>query len=158
LEGSPPPWASWASMGRYLSDEFYDTMSSSSLSAFSDWTSTDPITADGNILASYEQVELVILSFGLTFRGLWVAQFPDQYTQVPDHVLNSPYSFTEYEKLSLNIEDLISGYAHVYVSLLFSIIEQSYLTVYSGLRTSRRAIHTCNRQKSGLQWVEPLTL
>ncbi|KAI0246681.1 hypothetical protein BJV78DRAFT_1157702 [Lactifluus subvellereus] len=113
LEELPLPWASWASMDRYLSDAFYDTTSSSSLSAFGDWTSTDPITANGNILASYEQVELVILSFGLAFRGLWVAQFPDQYRQVPDHVLDSPYLFSKYEKLSRNIEDLISGYAHV---------------------------------------------
>ncbi|KAI0245728.1 hypothetical protein BJV78DRAFT_1287259 [Lactifluus subvellereus] len=113
LEVLPPPWASWASMDRYLSNAYYNTMSSSSLSTFCDWTSTDPITADGNLLASYEQVELVILSFGLTFRGLWVAQFPDQYPQVPDHVLNSPYSFLKYDKPSCNIENLISGYAHV---------------------------------------------
>ncbi|KAI0245915.1 hypothetical protein BJV78DRAFT_1158275 [Lactifluus subvellereus] len=88
LEGSPPTWASWASGDSYLPDTFYDPDSSSSLSAFRKWTATDPITADGNMLALYEQVELVILAFGLALRALWAAQFPDEYSQVPTHVLN----------------------------------------------------------------------
>jgi hypothetical protein len=115
LEGSPPTWASWASGDSYLSDTFYDPDSSSSLSAFRKWTATDPITADGNMLASYEQVELVILAFGLALRALWAAQFPDEYSQVPTHVLNSPYQFIEYENIGADIKKLISGYTEVYV-------------------------------------------
>jgi hypothetical protein len=107
-----------------LSDTFYDSTSPSSLPAFRQWASTDPLTADGSILASYEQVELVVLSFGLALRGLWVAQFPDQYSQVPGYVLSSPYPFSEYEEISLKIKELISGYAHVYVSFEFLAIGQ----------------------------------
>jgi hypothetical protein len=56
-----------------MSNVFFDTALSLSLSAFKQWILTDPITADGSILALYKQVELVILSFGLALRVLWVA-------------------------------------------------------------------------------------
>ena len=74
----------------------------------------DPITADGDTLAAYKQVELVILSYGLAFRALWVAQFPELYSDVPAHVLNSSYPFSEYEQLGHSIQDLIAGYADTY--------------------------------------------
>ena len=71
----------------------------------------DPITADDNTLASYKQVELVILAVGLAFHGLWVSQFPEGYSDVPSYIINSPYPFSQYEQLSHAIDDLISGYA-----------------------------------------------
>jgi hypothetical protein len=84
----------------------------------------DPITADNDMLASYKQVELVILSFGLAFRGLWIAQFPERYSDVPAHVVNSQYPFSQYEQLGHQIQDLISGYAETYVLLLILSISQ----------------------------------
>ena len=92
---------------------FYDTKSTSSLSAcsvFAHWVGNDPITADGDTLASYDQVELVALAFGLAFRALWVAQFPGRYSDVPPYILNSSYPFSEIEQLSHKIENIISGY------------------------------------------------
>ncbi|KIM72740.1 hypothetical protein PILCRDRAFT_15871 [Piloderma croceum F 1598] len=111
LEGSPPAWVSWKSADPYISKAFFNPKSSSSLPAFTRWISTDPITADNNYLASYEQVELVALGFGLAFRALWIAQFPKKYSDVPIHIINSPYQFSEYAQLSHSIDDLLSGYA-----------------------------------------------
>ena len=78
----------------------------------------DQITADNNMLASYKQVELVILGFGLALRALWVAQFPEIYSDVPTHVINSSYPFSEYQQLSHHIANLIVGYADTYVESL----------------------------------------
>ena len=124
MEGTLPAWVSWTSTDNYLSDAFYDTKSSSSLSTFIRWAGTDPITADNDMLASYKQVELVILGFGLAFRGLWIAQFPEGYSDLPAHVINSPYPFSQYEQLGHQIKDLISGYAETYIlSLLLTILQ-----------------------------------
>jgi hypothetical protein len=111
LEGNSPSWASWTSDAPYLPNTFYKTKSSSSLSALTQWISNDPITADDNALASYKQVELVILAVGLAFRALWIAQFPEKYSDVPSYIVNSPYPFSEYDQLSNNIHNLIAGYA-----------------------------------------------
>jgi hypothetical protein len=113
---------SWKSDDRYISKAFFNPKSTSSLSAFTQWISMDPITADNNHLASYEQVELVALGFGLAFRALWVAQFPEKYSDVPTHIVNSSYQFSEYDQLSHNIQDLVSGYAETYVTLEISIL------------------------------------
>jgi hypothetical protein len=115
LEESRPAWVTWASDDNYLSANFYNTKSTSSLSTFTRWISQDPITADHDMLASYPQVELVILGLGLAFRALWVAQFPDRYRDVPAHIIDSIYPFSEYEQLSHNIDNLLSGYADTYV-------------------------------------------
>ena len=114
----------WESSDNYLSTAFYDMKSTSSLSAFKRWVSKDPITADGNNLASYKQVELVTLGFGLAFRALWIVQFPDHFSDVPAYIINSSYLFSEYEQLSHNIEDIISGYAETYVQSIRFIIFQ----------------------------------
>jgi len=82
----------------------------------------DPITADNNNLASYEQVELVALGFGLAFRALWIAQFPEKYSDVPTHIINSPYPFSEYTQLSHSIQDLLAGYEETYVALSMPIL------------------------------------
>ena len=105
----------WETSDNYLSAAFYDMKSTSLLSAFKCWVSKDPITADGNNLTSYKQVELVILGFRLAFRALWITQFPDHYSDVPTYIINSCYPFYEYEQLSHNIKDIISGYAKMYV-------------------------------------------
>jgi hypothetical protein len=84
----------------------------------------DSITADGDMLASYKQVELVILGFGLVFRALWVAQFPENFSDVPTYILKSSYPFSEYEQLSHDVDDLISGYSETYIMLLQMIIRQ----------------------------------
>jgi len=89
---------------------FYKTKSSSSLSALTQWISNDPITANDNALASYKQVKLVILAVGLAFWALWIAQFPEKYSDVPSYIVNSPYPFSEYDQLSNNIHNLIAGY------------------------------------------------
>jgi len=114
-DGAPPKWVTWESTDNYLSDAFYNKRSTYSLSAFMRWASTDPITADGDTLASYKQVELVILGIGLAFRALWVAQFPEKFSEVPIHVINSEYPFSEYEQLGFHVHDLIAGYADTYV-------------------------------------------
>jgi hypothetical protein len=118
LEGCLPEWAPWASKDNYVSDSFYDANSLSSLAAFKLWMLTDPLTVDGSVLASYEQVEVVLLSVRLALRALWVTQFPDEYHGVPTYVLSSPYPFLEYEEICQQIKDLISGYAEVYVSFV----------------------------------------
>jgi len=117
LEDNPPTWVAWESTDQYLSSAFFEPASSSSLSAFARWISKDPITADGDVLASYKQVELVALGFGLAFRALWIAQFPEQYSDVPAHVLNSSYPFSQYEQLSHQVHELINGYRETYVQL-----------------------------------------
>src|ERR1700683_2267081 len=64
LEESPPAWVTWESNDNYLPAAFYDTKSTfslSELSAFARGVGNDPITADGDTLASYDQVELVAL-------------------------------------------------------------------------------------------------
>ena len=105
----------WESDNHYLSADFYKTKSTSSLSKFTRWILNDPITADDDALASYPQVELVALGLGLAFRALWVAQFPDRYSDVPAHVINSIYPFSEYDQLSHGIDNIVSGYAETYV-------------------------------------------
>ena len=130
LEGSPPSWVSWDSNNNYLSEGFYNLSSTLSYSAFTQWIKNDPITADGNNLASYKQVELVILGFRLAFRAIWIVQFPDQYQDVPAYIINSCYPFTEYDQLSHCIDDLLSGCGEMYVqtsdclALLISIFLQ----------------------------------
>ena len=113
LEESPPAWVAWESNDNYLPAAFYDPKSTSSLSTISEfacWVGNAPIMADGDSLASYDQVELVALGFGLAFRALWVAQFPGIYSDLPLYVLNSSYPFFKYEQLSHRIENIISGY------------------------------------------------
>jgi hypothetical protein len=122
MEGSPPAWVSWKSTDRYISKAFFNPKSSSSLSVFTNWISMDPITADNNNLASYEQVELVALGFGLAFRALWIAQFLEKYSDVPTHIINSPYPFSEYAQLSHGIQDLLAGYEETYVALSMPIL------------------------------------
>jgi hypothetical protein len=100
-----------------LSDAFYAKESSASLAVLHRWVTSDPITDDEDGLAPYAQVEQVILAIGLAFRGLWIAQFPDRYSEVPTHVIDSPYPFSEYDQLSHIVEDLIAGYAETYGSL-----------------------------------------
>ena len=94
---------------------FYNNDSTSSYSTFKCWILNDPIRADGNALASYQQVEHVILGLGLAFRGIWIVQFPDQYLDVPEYIVKSSYLFTEYDQLSHCIEDLLLGCAEAYV-------------------------------------------
>jgi hypothetical protein len=122
LEGTPPTWVTWDSADNYLPSAFYRKKSPVSLSAFKQWISMDPITADGDILASYKQVELVILGLGLAFRALWVAQFPEKFSDVPAYILKSSFPFSEYEQLSHDIDTLISGYIETYISLFRIII------------------------------------
>jgi hypothetical protein len=113
LEESSPAWVTWESNDNYLPAAFYDTKLRSSLSALSEfvcWVGNDPITADGDTLASYDQVELVALAFGLTFRALWVVQFPGIYSDIPPYILNSFYPFSEYEQLGHKIGNIISRY------------------------------------------------
>jgi hypothetical protein len=124
LEGTPPQWVTWKSTDNYLPSAFYSKKSPVSLSAFKQWSSMDPITTDGNMLASYDQVELVILGFGLAFRAIWVAQFPERFSDVPTYIMKSSYLFSEYEQLGYDIEELIAGYDETYVLLFPTIIRQ----------------------------------
>jgi hypothetical protein len=113
LEKSPLAWVTWESNNNYLPAAFYNTKLTSSLSMLSEftcWVGNDPITADGDTLASYNQVELIALAFGLAFKALWVAQFPGIYSNIPPYILNSSSPFSEYEQLSHRIKNIISGY------------------------------------------------
>jgi hypothetical protein len=112
----------WELKDNYLSAAFYDSKSTLSLPAFICWVSKNPITADGDTLALYVQVELVTLGFGLAFRALWVTQFPNIYSNVPAHIINCSYLFQQYKQLIHNIEDIITGYAEMHVPLLRLII------------------------------------
>ena len=134
-------------MDNYLSDIFYNINSSSLLLAFQRWISTDPIMADGDILASYKQVELAILAIGLAIRGLWVAQFADWYANVPTYILSSPYQFLKYHKICNNIKALISGYGKVYIGF-HCIPSDTNLHFFSAYKTSRWTICPCNHQGS----------
>ena len=110
MDRNLPVWASWKSDAPFLPNAFYKSKSLSSLLALMKWLSMDPITADDNVLASYKLVELVILAISLAFRGLWISQFLEGYSDVPTYIINSPYPFSEYEQLSHAIHDLIIGY------------------------------------------------
>ena len=110
---SRPAWISWKSKDHYLLEEFYDPSAASSYSEFKRWIQNDPITVGDNKLASYDQIELVILGFGLAFRGIWIVQFEDQYRDVPSYISDSGYPFSEYEQLGHLIDDLLSGCAEV---------------------------------------------
>ena len=79
---------------------FYDPHSSLSCWSFKQWILSNPLTINGDTLASYQQIELVILGLRLAFRGLWIAQFPNDYTDVPLYIISSPYPFTKHEQLS----------------------------------------------------------
>ena len=68
-----------------------------------------------NTLASYNRVEIIALAIGLAMRNLYVTQFPDEYSGIPHHVINSPLEFREYEQLSYDIKTLIDGYDNLYV-------------------------------------------
>ena len=89
---------------------FYIMESNASLTTFQKWITTDLITTDGDTLALYQQVELVTLGFRLSLHGLWIVQFIDQYNRVPNYVENSPYSFSEYERLCGSIGTLTANY------------------------------------------------
>ena len=110
---------SWNLNKSYLPDTFYDPHSSLSLRSFKQWILSDPLTVNGDTLASYQQIELVILGFGLAFRGLCIPQFPDDYADVPHYIISSPYLFTEHEQFGYMIENLISGFAETYIPLSY---------------------------------------
>lgn len=99
-------------MDNYLLPMFYTMESNASLTAFQKWITTNLITTDSGTLTLYQQVELVTLRFGLSLHGLWIAQFTSQYDRVPDYVENSPYSFSEYERLCSSIGTLTADYDH----------------------------------------------
>lgn len=115
--GEIPSWVSWSSNESYLPDIFYDPNSSLSLWSFTQWILSDPLTMNGDTLASYQQVELVVLGFRLAFRGLWIAQFPDNYADVPLYISASPYPFTEPKQLGYQVKNLISGFVEAYIPL-----------------------------------------
>jgi hypothetical protein len=135
-------WVTWESTDNYLPSAFYSRRSPASLSAFTHWIDMDPITGDGNMLASYKQVELVILGFGLAFRAIWVAQFPERFSNVPTYVLKSSYPFSQYEQLSHSVDDLIAGYSDTYVPLPRTIISQytDHLQRLEKLKVARRSL------------------
>jgi hypothetical protein len=128
-DDAPPEWATWKSNANHLPEAFYSNKSSSSLSALKQWVMKDPITSADDGLESYQQVELVVLSIGLAFRALWTAQFPEKYADVPAHVIDSPYPFSEYEQLGHMVEELIAGYAETYGSSLSLTVRQ--ITYYT---------------------------
>ena len=109
----------------------------------------DPITADTGFLASYKQVELVALGCGLAFRALWIAQFLDRYSDIPTHIINSPYPSLEYEQLSHCIDDLLSGYAETYVALLLLTILQLYNCVHRIEQIEAYYAHKTQPSKQG---------
>ena len=114
-----PPWVTWGSNESYLPPAFYNLTSTSSILAFTRWIERhQPITAGVGsdlLLAPYRQLEVVTLGFGLAFRAIWIAQFPDNYLDVPGYVINSPYAFSEYDGLGHFIKLLIAPHALSYV-------------------------------------------
>jgi len=52
----------------------------------------------------------------------WIAQFPDRYSDVPAHIIDSPYPFSTYEQLSHTVQDLLTGYAESFVIFPLLII------------------------------------
>ena len=108
LDESCPAWISWKSKDHYLLEEFYNPSSALSYSEFERWIWNDLITVGDNNLASYDQIELVILGFGLAFRGIWIIQFEDQYQDVPSYISDSGYPFSKYEQLGHLIDNLLS--------------------------------------------------
>ena len=143
-------WVSWKSAHPYQSKGIFNLQSSSSLQAFRHWIDTDPITANTSFLASYKQVELVALGCGLAFRALRIAQFLDRYSNVPAHIINSPYPFSEYEQLSHCIDDLLSGYAKTYVALLLLTILQLYNCVHRIEQIEAYYAHKTQSSKQGM--------
>lgn len=74
------------------------------------WLAKDPITTNRDTLASYQQLENVILTVGLAFRALRIPQFPEQFQDIPDYVLKSPYSPLQDDQFGLCVKELLTGY------------------------------------------------
>lgn len=89
---------------------FHQVKGPGSLSKLKSWLRTDPLTIDDNNLTSYNRVEIIALAIGLAMRDLYVIQFPDEYSGIPQHVIDSPLEFREYEQLSYDTKTLIDGY------------------------------------------------
>ena len=111
LADSHPAWITWDSYDSYLSADFYDPTSTSSYSKFKRWIQNDPLMVNIGMLATYAQVELVVLGLRLAFQAIWIVQLPEQYCNVPSYIVGSSYPFSEYEQLSHCAEDLVSGCA-----------------------------------------------
>lgn len=84
-------------------------------------------------LASYDRVEIIALAIGLAMRDLYITQFLDEYSGIPQHVISLPLEFREYEQLSYNIKTLIDGYDNLYVYSLLPCFPVAYLNTLSGL-------------------------
>ena len=54
-----------------------------------------------------------------------MAQFPEKYVDVPAHIINSLYPFSEYKELGHTVEGFIVGYREMYVSSLSPSILQN---------------------------------
>jgi hypothetical protein len=105
------------------------------------------------MLASYQQVELVILAIGLALCGLWIMQFP---ADVPFYIINSPYLFSEYKQLSLKIHDLITGYVEMYVELPYIYSDclhrlQKLEVAYAKAKPSKSAAKSKNTAMDGVR-------
>ena len=74
----------------------------------------NPLVTNNADLVSYSRLEIVILAFGLAMRDLWVIQFVDVSSAIPQHVSISPLPFSEYEQLSHNGANLLVGFEELY--------------------------------------------
>ena len=73
------------------------------------WLAHEPVTTSAKTLASYQTIELVVLSIGLAMRDLYAIQFQDN-AMLPAHVVNSPLEFRQFETLSHLAADMMIGW------------------------------------------------
>jgi len=128
-----PPIASFPS-------RFFDPKSSSSLSAFTHWIKTDPITTENSEIASSRQVELVALGYGLAFRALWISQFPEEYSDVPAHIITVHTRFQNMNNSVTRFATFFRG-MHNRQSHSYCPPCSSYLTTYIGFKRLKPIEH-----------------
>jgi hypothetical protein len=110
LSGPPSPdWASWEFSDSYLPPAFHRVKGTGSLSDLLSWLGHEPSVGEDNNLASYRTVERVVLSIGLAMRDLSAKQFKED-SELPRHVVKSPFEFRHHENLSHVAENLVSGF------------------------------------------------
>ena len=93
----------------YLPAAFHAQKGKGSFSDLMSWLSHEPVTTSAKTLASYQTIELVVLSIGLAMRDLLAIQFQEN-SVLPVHVVNSPLQFRQFETLSHLAENMIIGW------------------------------------------------
>lgn len=99
----------------YLPAAFHAKKGKGSFSDLMSWLAHEPVTISAKTLASYQKIELVVLSIGLAMQDLSAIQFQDN-SVLPVHIVNSPLQFWQFKTLSHLTENMIIDWEDLYVA------------------------------------------